>query len=156
MTKSVEIGSAVTVFGKRSGSSVSGADAVSGASWNGSSGSSGESGSSGGGSINAFLIFDHDLIANALILKKLGMTNKDADAVLARWEAQSPVAVMDENAEELYDFTAYLNAVKDAGLGDGTALTFRRYADSGQGKKPSVSGEACFRGRTSWLFIPVL
>ena len=134
MTKSVEIGSAVTVFGKRSGSSVSGADAVSGASWNGSSGSSGESGSSGGGSINAFLIFDHDLIANALILKKLGMTNKDADAVLARWEAQSPVAVMDENAEELYDFTAYLNAVKDAGLGDGTALTFRRYADSGQGK----------------------
>lgn len=62
------------------------------------------------------------------------MTNKDADAVLARWEAQSPVAVMDENAEELYDFTAYLNAVKDAGLGDGTALTFRRYADSGQGK----------------------
>ena len=56
MTKSVEIGSAVTVFGKRSGSSVSGADAVSGASWNGSSGSSGESGSSGGGSINAFLI----------------------------------------------------------------------------------------------------
>lgn len=134
MTKSVEIGSAVTIFGKRSGGSDYGIDAISGASWNGSSGSSGESGSSGGGDMNAFLIFDHDLIANALILEKIGMTNKAAEAVLERWESQSPVAVMDENADELFDFVTYLNAVKDAGLGDNAVLSFRRYAEIGKGR----------------------
>ncbi|WP_243125271.1 hemoblobin-interacting domain-containing protein [Clostridium transplantifaecale] len=134
MTKSVEIGSAVTIFGKRSGSSDYGADAISGASWNGSSGSSGESGSSGGGDMNAFLIFDHDLIVNALILEKIGMTNQAAEAVLERWESQSPVAVMDENADELFDFVTYLNAVKDAGMGDNAVLSFRRYAEIGKGQ----------------------
>ncbi len=134
MTKSVEIGSAVTAFGKRSGGADYGVDAVSGASWNGSSGSSGESGSSGGGDMNAFLIFDHDLIANALILDKIGMTNKSAEAVLERWESQSPVAVMDDYEDELFDFITYLNAVKDAGLGDGVLLSFRQYAEIGKGQ----------------------
>ncbi|HBE84784.1 MAG TPA: hypothetical protein DDW53_03760, partial [Lachnoclostridium sp.] len=91
-------------------------------------GSSG-SGSSGGSKMNGFLIFDHDLLANALILHEINDVNEDSEAVVQWWYDQKAQAVMDENAEVFYDFTHYLNAVKDGKLGNGEYLSFEKYKE---------------------------
>lgn len=65
MTKSVEIRDGESRSGFNTLASVRsyGIDAISSASLGGGSGSSGDSGSSGSININAFLIFDQDLLA---------------------------------------------------------------------------------------------
>ncbi len=92
-------------------------------------GGSGGSGSSGGSKMNGFLIFDHDLLANALILHEINNVNEDSEAVVQWWYDQKAQAVMDENAEVFYDFTHYLNAVKDGKLGTGEYLSFEKYKE---------------------------
>lgn len=136
MKKSVEIGSGIQSFSSRpqSAKKSSGVDIITSASIKSSPGNSGGSGSSGGGAMNAFLIFNHDLITNALILEELGMTNQAANAVLKRWKSQKPVSVMNDNAVQLYDFVTYLNAVKDTGMNRGEYLSFSRYAEMGDGQ----------------------
>lgn len=136
MKKSVEIGAAMKSFSifSSSSKSSSGVDALSSATISSSTDISDDSGSSAGGSMNAFLIFDHDLITNALILKDLEMANAASNAVLDRWNLQTPVAVMDENAEELYDFVIYFNEVKDARLNKGEYLSFSHYTKLGKGQ----------------------
>lgn len=87
----------------------------------------GGSGSSDGGSsylVNAYLVFDYDLLVNALLLDEFDLANADADAVLERWYVQEPLYVMDETAENLYHFTDYLNEVKDAKLEFNRYMTF--------------------------------
>lgn len=128
MKKAVEIGEPIMVF---STLSKSGVDAVSSATVSGSSASLDDSGSSAGGMMNAFLIFNHDLISNALILNELGMANEAVDAVLDRWSTQTPIAVTD-SSDQLYDFITYLNDVKDARL-EGKYLSFLQYAEMGKG-----------------------
>ncbi|MDR0923750.1 MAG: hypothetical protein LBN31_05315, partial [Hungatella sp.] len=92
-------------------------------------GGSGGSGSSGGSKMNGFLIFDHDLLANALILHEINHVSEDSEAVVQWWYDQKAQAVMDENAEIFYDFTHYLNAVKDEKLGAGKYLSFEKYKE---------------------------
>ncbi|MDR1547040.1 MAG: hypothetical protein LBT06_00395 [Hungatella sp.] len=92
-------------------------------------GGSGGSGSSGGSKMNGFLIFDHDLLANALILHEINHVSEDSEAVVQWWYDQKAQAVMDENAEIFYDFTHYLNAVKDETLGAGKYLSFEKYKE---------------------------
>ena len=135
MTKSVEIRDGESRSGFNTLASVRsyGIDAISSASLGGGSGSSGDSGSSGSININAFLIFDQDLLANAMILNEIGIDNQASETVLSRWADMTPVSVMDGEAEELYDFISYLNAVKDAKLEDGKSLSFREYAEMGAG-----------------------
>lgn len=90
-----------------------------------------EGGDSGGGidgKVNGYLLFDHDLLSNALILEEIGSDNPEAKAVADRWYSQSPESVMWEDAEVLYKFTHYLNAFKDARLEQGQYLTFEDYA----------------------------
>ena len=99
----------------------------------GGSGGSGGSGSSGGSKMNGFLIFDHDLLANALILHEINDVNEDSEAVVQWWYDQKAQAVMDENAEVFYDFTHYLNAVKDGKLGTGEYLSFEKYKETQTG-----------------------
>ncbi len=96
-------------------------------------GGSGGSGSSGGSKINGFLIFDHDLLANALILHEINDVNEDSEAIVQWWYDQKAQAVMDENAEVFYDFTHYLNAVKDGKLGTGEYLSFEKYKETQTG-----------------------
>lgn len=96
-------------------------------------GGSGGSGSSGGSKMNGFLIFDHDLLANALILHEINDVNEDSEAVVQWWYDQKAQAVMDENAEVFYDFTHYLNAVKDGKLGTGEYLSFEKYKETQTG-----------------------
>lgn len=136
MKKSVEIGDAMKTSGtfSISSKSSSGFDAISSATISSSAGILDDSGSSAGGMMNAFLVFDHDLITNALILGDLGMSNEAVHAVLDRWNSQKPVAVMDENTDELYDFDTYLNEVKDSRLDKGEYLSFSQYAELGKGQ----------------------
>jgi hypothetical protein len=96
-------------------------------------GGSGGSGSSGGSKMNGYLIFDHDLLANALILHEINDVNEDSEAVVKWWYDQKAQAVMDENAEVFYDFTHYLNAVKDGKLGIGEYLSFEKYKETQTG-----------------------
>jgi hypothetical protein len=92
-------------------------------------GGTGGSGTSGGSKMNGFLIFDHDLLANALILHEINDVSENSEAVVQWWYDQKALAVMDENAEIFYDFTHYLNAVKDGKLGTGEYLSFEKYKE---------------------------
>ncbi|WP_024345126.1 hemoblobin-interacting domain-containing protein [Lacrimispora indolis] len=96
-------------------------------------GGSGGSGSSGGSQMNGFLIFDHDMLANALILHEINYVSEYSEAVVQWWYDQKAQAVMDENAEIIYDFTHYLNAVKDAKLEAGEYLSFEKYKETQTG-----------------------
>ncbi len=89
----------------------------------------GGSGSSGGSQMNGYLIFDHDLLANALILHEINHVSEESEAVVQWWYNQKAQSVMDENAETFYDFTHYLNAVKDAKLETGEYLSFEKYKE---------------------------
>lgn len=135
MTKKVEVGSnspvAISTHGMLESYSI---DAMSSATVSiPDSNGSGGSGSSGGSKINAFLIFDHDLLANALILHEINYVSEDSEAVVQWWYDQKAQAVIDENAETFYDFKHYLNAVKDAKLGTGEYLTFEKYKETQTG-----------------------
>jgi hypothetical protein len=83
--------------------------------------------------VNAFLLFDHDLLVNALLLDAIDSVNADADAVLERWYDQEPISVMGKESKVLFDYTDYLNAVRDAELEQGEYLSFADYAQLGQG-----------------------
>lgn len=52
--------------------------------------------------MNGYLIFDHDLLANALILHEINNVNEDSEAVVQLWYDQKAQAVMDENAEVFF------------------------------------------------------
>lgn len=133
MSKKVEIGnaSAANNIASFAAKTVSveknddyGIDALSGAtSMVPDSGS--DSDGSGSNVLNGWLVFDHDLLANALILNEIHPT-EESSAVAKWYFDQSRVYVTDETAEDFYDFTRYLNAVKDAKL-NGIYLTFEQY-----------------------------
>ncbi len=101
-----------------------GLDAISSATL--SPGTGGDGSSGGGGNVNGYLLFDHDLVANALILNELSYLNDDAKAVVERWFSQKPIGVMDEDMTS-YDFNYYMNAVKDARLEEDSCLSFQDY-----------------------------
>lgn len=92
----------------------------------------GGSGSGGSGSyaISANLVFDTDLLANALIMDKLGEDNSYASGIAARWESET--AGIDyayaRDGEKLYEYTKYYNAVSDARTNENRLLTFAEYA----------------------------
>ncbi len=116
---------------------VYGVDALSSATSSIGGGSSSGSGDSASGSstVNGWLVFDHDLLANALILNEINPT--DESSAVAQWYFdQSRMYVTDETAEDFYDFTVYLNAVKDAKL-SGNYLSFAQYQSEGT---PSTNG----------------
>ncbi len=114
-----------------------GVDALSSAtsSIGGGSSSGSDDSASGSSVVNGWLVFDHDLLANALILNEINPT--DESSAVAQWYFdQSRVYVTDDTAEDFYDFTVYLNAVKDAKL-SGSYLSFAQYQSEGT---PSTNG----------------
>ena len=113
---------------------VMGLDAITSATLSPGDGSSGGEGSSGGGgNVNGYLLFDHDLLSNALILNEIGLLNKEATAVCERWFSQTPEAVMREDGEVFYKFNHYMNAYKDERLEYGRYLSFEDYTRNYQG-----------------------
>lgn len=110
------------------------ADAVSTASLVIPGDGSDSSGSGSGGSMmNGWLVFDHDLLANAQILHELDAGCPYSEAVMQWWYDQTPEAVMNEQAAVFYDYVHYLNQVKDAKMEQGRYLTFAAYQEVQQG-----------------------
>lgn len=106
-------------------------DAVSGAS--SSSGGSSEE-SSSGSSISANLMFNGDLLSNAIILDKIGYGSSAASAIVDRWaEDVIPDYVVNADGSIFYDWTDYYNAVSDSKIG-GKYLSFESYTKSDSAK----------------------
>ena len=84
--------------------------------------------SSAGYNINANLLFEHDLLANALILNHIGLRNDAATTVVNRFFTyQKPEGVLTNNLTPIYDLADFLNKVKSERLDASTQLSFAEY-----------------------------
>ena len=89
-----------------------GIDVISGASTNIGTG---DSSSGGGYAISADLLFDSDLLANALVLEKVGEETSAASTVLNYWKSNSVHdAVFNTGDTKYYPIGAYISAVNGA------------------------------------------
>ena len=106
-------------------------DAVSSATTGSVSGKK-SSGSSGGGQyVDGRMVFDYDLLINALILNEIEALNEDAQAVVKRYfDTTESDYIYKDGAEKLYRFTDYMDAYKEARLAGGKSLSFKEYTDS--------------------------
>ena len=106
-----------------------GADAVTMATFDGGGSSGGDGGSN---VMNAYLIFDSDLLANAEILTELGIEQESAAKIAERWnrDMTSWLYVFDKGGEVFYDYSgksgAFTNMV-DKAEADGEYLTFAEF-----------------------------
>ena len=90
-----------------------GIDVISGASTN--IGGSDSSSSGGGYAVSADLLFDSDLLANALVLEKVGEETSAASTVLNYWKSNSVHdAVFNRGDTKYYPIGAYISAVNRA------------------------------------------
>ena len=96
----------------------------------------GGSSSGGGGDagdtkvMNANLIVDADLMANAKIVVSLGLTDAVAEGIAKRWDDMSKLYVFNKGGETVYTADDYFNAVNAAEAG-GQYLTFDAWVASG-------------------------
>lgn len=106
-------------------------DAVSSATTGSVSGKK-SSGSSGGGRyVDGRMVFDYDLLTNALILNEIEALNEDARAVVKRFfDTTESDYIYKDGAEKLYRFTDYMDAYKESRLAGGKSLSFKEYTDS--------------------------
>ena len=106
-----------------------GADAVTMATFDGGGSSGGDGGSN---VMNAYLIFDSDLLANAEILTELGIEQESAAKIAERWDQDmtSWLYVFDKGGKVFYDYSgksgAFTNMVNDAEA-NGEYLTFAEF-----------------------------
>lgn len=127
--------------GSSSSSSSSGkkADSVSGATGKTGGKADATSGASGSMMINSYLMYDYDLLANAMILNEIGLRTKQSDAVMSWWLEQSPEAIVGEDKSKLYPLNNFVDAYKDAKL-DGKILTFEDYIKSEDATTRNIVG----------------
>ena len=110
-----------------------GADAVTMATFGGGGSSGGDGGSN---VMNAYLIFDSDLLANAEILTELGIEQESAAQIAERWDQDmtSWLYVFDKGGEVFYDYSgkngAFTNLVNEAEA-NGKYLTFAEFQKEG-------------------------
>ena len=77
------------------------------------------------------MVFDYDLLTNALILNEIEALNEDAQAVAKRFfDTTESDYIYKDGAEKLYRFTDYMDAYKEARLAGGKSLSFKEYTDS--------------------------
>ena len=93
----------------------------------GGSASSGSGSEGGSNTMNAYIVFDADLLANAEIMTKLDTGNEYASAIAERWAELSHVDVYAKGSSDVYTYAGYADAVNDAHVA-GAALTFADYA----------------------------
>lgn len=77
--------------------------------------------------MNAYIVFDADLLANANIMTALNTGNAYASAIAERWAELSHVDVYAKGSSDVYTYAGYADAVNSAHVA-GTALTFADYA----------------------------
>ncbi len=94
-----------------------------------SSGGGSGSGSDGSGStsIGADLMFDSDLLANALILNDLQEQTEAVNAVVDYWYGVIYDSVLNKGETTYYTWTGYLNAVNDAKVAGNVWAPFAEY-----------------------------
>ena len=104
-----------------------GIDTYSGSSLSGGSASSGSGSEGGSNTMNAYIVFNADLLANAEIMTKLNTGNEYATAIAERWAELSHIDVYAKGSSDVYTYAGYADAVNDAHVA-GAALTFADYA----------------------------
>lgn len=104
-----------------------GIDTYSGSSLSGGSASSGSGSEGGSNTMNAYIVFDADLLANANIMTALKTGNAYASAIAERWADLSHIDVYAKGSSDVYTYAGYADAVNDAHVA-GAALTFADYA----------------------------
>lgn len=104
-----------------------GIDTYSGSSLSGGSASSGSGSEGGSNTMNAYIVFNADLLANAKIMTKLNTGNEYATAIAERWAELSHIDVYAKGSSDVYTYAGYADAVNDAHVA-GAALTFADYA----------------------------
>lgn len=113
-------------------------DAVTHATGGGSS--SGGSSEDGGGSntMPANLVFDTDLLANALLLHKMERTTADVEKIVNYWryDIAGRDSVFDKGATDYYKYSSYITAVNTAQTKNASWLSYADYLkDAGEGAK---------------------
>lgn len=93
----------------------------------GSSGGGSSSGGSGSYMISADLLFQSDLLVNALLLNELDVDCAAAEKVVAHWNNVSYDAVFNQGGTTYYTHTGYLNAVNTAKVRGAKWLSFGDY-----------------------------
>ena len=79
--------------------------------------------------MSADLMFDADLLTNALLLKNIGVENESAQAIADRWnyDMSGWDAVIGEDGTTFYSFAEYRDAVEKAKNKNGEYLSFADY-----------------------------
>ena len=129
------------VIGGYTGSSSSGkkADSVSGATKKSGGKADATSSATGSMMINGYLLYDYDLLTNAMVLNEIGLRSKDSDAVMNWWFDQTPEAIVGDDKGKLYELNSFVDAYKDARL-EGNVLTFEDYIKSSDAKTREMVG----------------
>lgn len=93
--------------------------------------SSGGSSEDGGGSntMPANLVFDTDLLANALLLHKMERTTADVEKIVNYWryDINGRDSVFDKGATDYYKYSSYITAVNTAQTGNASWLSYADY-----------------------------
>lgn len=118
-------------------------DAVTHATGGGSS--SGGSSEDGGGSntMPANLVFDTDLLANALLLHKMERKTADVEKIVNYWkyDIAGRDSVFDKGATDYYKYSSYITAVNTAQTGNASWLSYADYlnkvSESEDAKNPN-------------------
>ena len=97
------------------------------------------SSATGGGSTHydARVIFNYDLLSNALLLNELGMLNSDAAAVVEQYynmTIDDSSYLYNEGAEAFYSYRDYLNANAEKRRAGGKLLSFKDFIATAQKK----------------------
>ena len=100
----------------------------------GSGSGGGSSDSSGGYKVSADLLFDSDLLANALLLEERGVTCAAATKVVDNWYNVICDAVFNQGDTTYKTHTGYLNAVNDAKVAGAEWLGYAEYIAAGNVK----------------------
>ena len=103
-------------------------DAVTSATLGGSSGGSSEDGG-GSNTMPANLVFDTDLLANALLLHKMERTTADVKKIVNYWkyDINGYDSVFDKGATDYYKYSSYITAVNTAQTGNASWLSYEDY-----------------------------
>ena len=108
-------------------------DVVTHATGSSSGGGSGSDGS-GGYMVSADLLFDSDLLANALLLEEMGVTCAAATKVVDNWYNVICDAVFNQGDTIYNTHTGYLNAINDAKVAGAAWLGYAEYIAAGDVK----------------------
>lgn len=109
-----------------------GVDAYSGSSVSGGGASSGSGSEGGSNTMNAYLVFQADLLVNAEIMKDLGTGNAYAEAIATRWNELTPISVYAKGSTDTYDAPHFFDTLNKRNQ---DPMTFAAYVTSDQAVK---------------------